>query len=110
MKQSLLLSSALLLVMGQAFHHVQAQETSEGQKLSRQCSACHGKLGIANDPEAPNLAGQSELYLEKSLKDFRSGARQDRRMSLIAQPLTDEQIELLAAWYSSFIVEVSAPE
>ncbi len=78
--------------------------------LSKQCSVCHGKNGIANDPEVPSLAAQSSLYIEKSLKDFRAGIRQDRRMSLMAQNLTDEQIEDLAAWYSSFTVEVTMPE
>lgn len=87
-----------------------AADVANGQILSRQCTVCHGKNGIGNDPEVANLAGQSSLYLEKSLKDYRSGARQDRRMSLIAQNLTDEQIKDLAAWYASFVVEVTVPE
>jgi len=87
-----------------------AADPANGQILARQCSVCHGKMGIASDPEMPSLAGQSELYLEKSLKDFRSGIREDRRMSLMAQSLTDEQIKDLAAWYSSFTVEVSRPD
>ncbi|MFK8080750.1 MAG: cytochrome c [Granulosicoccus sp.] len=87
-----------------------AADPANGQTLARQCSVCHGKMGMANDPESPNLAGQSALYLEKSLKDFRSGARQDRRMSLMAQNLSDSDIKDLAAWYASFIVEVTAPE
>lgn len=103
-----LLSAAFVLNLASVSS--QAADPANGQTLSRQCSVCHGKDGIANDPEVPSLAGQSSLYLEKSLKDFRDGIRQDRRMSLMAQNLTDEQIKDLAAWYSSFKVEVTMPE
>lgn len=87
-----------------------ASDRELGQQLARQCSACHGKNGIAVDPESSNLAGQSALYLEKSLKDYKTGARQDRRMSLIVQGLSDDDIKALAAWYSSFTIEVTPPE
>jgi cytochrome c553 len=89
---------------------LQAADLERGQQIARQCSVCHGKTGIAQDPEMPNLAGQSAFYLEKSLKDFQSGAREDRRMTLMAQPLSDEDIKDVAAWYASFVVTVSRPE
>ena len=78
-----------------------SDDIENGQKLARQCSVCHGRAGGSNDPEVPIIAGQHAFYLEKSLKDYRSGARQDRRMTLIAEPLTDEQISDLAAWFAS---------
>ncbi|SHF73961.1 Cytochrome c553 [Litoreibacter ascidiaceicola] len=87
-----------------------AADPENGQKLSRKCSVCHGKNGIAKDPEVANLAGQSAFYLEKSLKDFRNGIREDRRMSLIVKNLSDDDIKDLAAWYSSFVVTVDVPE
>lgn len=71
---------------------------------------CHGKEGIASDPEVPNLAGQSAFYVEKSLKDYKSGIRQDRRMTLMAANLSDADIKDLAAWYASITVEVTVPE
>jgi hypothetical protein len=43
--------------------------------------------GAAKLPEAPNLAGQSEIYLVKSLQDYRSGARKNDMMSIVAAPL-----------------------
>ncbi len=87
-----------------------AADPVKGQELSRQCSVCHGKTGVANDPEVPHLAGQSAFYLEKSLKDYRSGARQDRRMTLMAANLSDSDIKDIAAWYASFLLEVTVPE
>jgi cytochrome c553 len=52
----------------------------------------------------------SSLYFEKSIVDYQKGERHDRRMSLIAQNLTMEQIKDLAAWYSSFEITVKLPE
>ena len=88
-----------------------AADPENGRKLARQCSVCHGKLGVARgDPEVPNLAGQSSLYLEKSLKDYRSGARQDRRMTLLAKNLSDDEIKDLSAWFESITITVTEPE
>lgn len=110
MKTPFLFCACVAILIGTATNQGHAADPANGQLLARQCSVCHGKMGVANDPEMPNLAGQSALYLEKSMKDFRSGIRQDRRMSLMAQNLSDSDIKDLAAWYASFILEVSAPE
>ena len=85
-------------------------DMANGKALSSQCSACHGKNGLARDPETPNLAGLSSLYIEKALVDYKKGARHDRRMSLIAQSLTKPQMKDLAAWYSAFELTVKTPE
>lgn len=87
-----------------------AADMANGKALSAQCSACHGKDGLSRDPEAPNLAGLSALYIEKSLVDYQKGARHDRRMSLIAQGLKKSQIKDLAAWYAAFKLTVKVPE
>ena len=87
-----------------------AADMANGKALSAQCSACHGKDGLSRDPETPNLAGLSSLYIEKALVDYKKGFRQDRRMSLMAQGLSKSQIKDLAAWYSSFEVSVKVPE
>jgi len=89
---------------------VTATDLDNGQRLSRQCSVCHGKQGLSSDPEVPNLAGQSAFYIEKSLKDYQSGVRADRRMTLLVKNLSDSDIKDLAAWYESFVIEVSRPE
>jgi len=83
---------------------------SNGKALSSQCSVCHGKDGIATDPESPNLAGQSALYIEKSILDYQKGIREDRRMSIIADGLSMDDIKDLAAWYSAFELTAKEPE
>ncbi len=87
-----------------------AVDPENGQKLARKCSVCHGKLGIAKDPEVPNLAGQSAFYLEKSLKDYREGIREDRRMTLMSKSLSDEDIKDMAAWFASIEITVVEPK
>lgn len=78
-----------------------AGDAAAGKARSAQCASCHGGNGIAVLPEAPNLAGQVEIYLVKSLKDYRSGARKHEQMTLMAKPLSDKDIDNLAAYYSS---------
>ena len=87
-----------------------AADPETGRKLARQCSVCHGKLGLATDPEVPSIAGQSAFYIEKSLVAFQKGMREDRRMTLIAEPLSLTEIRDLAAWYASLEVTVKVPE
>ncbi len=71
-----------------------------------QCFACHGANGIATMPDAPNLAGQNEGYLSKTLQEFRSGARQHEVMSLMAKGLSDQDISALAAYFSKIEISV----
>jgi cytochrome c553 len=87
-----------------------AADASAGRALAGQCQTCHGLDGIAQIPIAPNIAGESQIYLEKQLKAFRSGARENEMMSVVAQNLSDEDISNLAAWYESIEVTASMPE
>ncbi len=88
---------------------VYAVDAERGSQLARKCSVCHGRQGVARDPEVPNLAGQSAFYLEKTLKDFRDGTREDRRMTIMVRDLSDEDIKDLAAWFESFVITVEDP-
>ena len=105
MIKNILLGLALTLVSV----HSHGADMAKGKALSTQCSVCHGKNGIAKDPESPNLAGLSALYIEKTIVDYQKGMRQDRRMSIIAQSLSMEDIKNLAAWYSAFELTVKEP-
>ncbi|MGD8430103.1 MAG: cytochrome c, partial [Ectothiorhodospiraceae bacterium] len=87
-----------------------AGDPSAGRERARQCQTCHGIDGLGRLPNVPNLAGQNEMYLAKQLRAFRSGERQAAQMSLIAASLTDEEIDNLAAWYSSIDISVKVPE
>ena len=64
------------------------------------CTACHGALGLSDNSQWPNLAGQKKIYLQRQLEAFREGRRNDPLMSPVARGLSDPQIEALAQYYS----------
>ncbi|HKT26986.1 c-type cytochrome [Dyella sp.] len=65
------------------------------------CAACHGEMGMAQMPGAPNLAGQRLDYLRKALQDYRDGTRNVPLMRTATGPLNDAELDQLARWYSA---------
>ncbi len=93
-----LVSSLLMITSGAA---LAAGDAAAGKTKSVTCAACHGAEGISPSPIWPNLAGQKDQYLVKQMKDFRDGNRKDPMMAPMAAALTDQDIEDLAAYFSS---------
>jgi len=86
-----------------------ARDIKAGRQKALQCQTCHGLDGEAKLPEAPNLAGQTEVYLIKSLQDYRAGARKNDMMSIVAADLKDQDIADLAAYYAAIPFTVGPP-
>ena len=78
-----------------------AGDAAAGKAKSAVCGACHGPDGNSANPLWPKLAGQHAAYLVKQLKDFKSGARKDPVMAPMASPLSDQDMENLAAYFAS---------
>ena len=78
-----------------------AGDAAAGKKKSAVCAACHGIDGNSINPLWPNLAGQHAAYLVKQMKAFRSGERKDPVMAPMSMPLSDADIDDLAAFYAS---------
>ena len=76
-------------------------DAAAGKTKSATCAACHGANGISPNDMWPNLAGQKEGYLKAQLKAFRDGQRSNPMMAPMAAPLSDADIDDLAAYYSS---------
>ena len=87
-----------------------AADPEAGRRLALRCQACHGLDGIAKMPNVPHIAGESELYLAKQLKAFRSGERKDPQMSLMAKNLSDDDIADVAAYYAKIEFTVRIPD
>jgi cytochrome c553 len=71
-------------------------------KAAQVCVACHGADG--NKPSAadqPILAGQHYDYLVRALTDYKIGRRTNPIMKGFAGQLSKQDIEDLAAWFSS---------
>ena len=91
------ISSILLAASGS----VLAGDAAAGKAKAASCAGCHGANGISSNPLWPNLAGQQSGYLVKQMKAFRDGTRSDPMMSPMAKPLSDADIENIAAYFSS---------
>jgi len=104
------LSLALALLLGSACVPVLAADLAAAKAKAKMCAACHGIDGIAKVADAPNLAGNGELYLARQLQAFRSGERKHPQMSVIASGLSDEDIAAVTAWYSALKVSVELSE
>jgi len=75
-----------------------------GKALSASCRECHGPRGISSDPLVPNLAGQEPVYLVNAIKAYKN---HDRSSDANMPEKTDQQIEDLAAYYSTQKTEAS---
>ena len=72
------------------------------RRRAQVCAACHGPDG--NKPSAadqPILAGQHYDYLVRALTDYKIGRRTNPIMKGFAGQLSKQDIEDLAAWFSS---------
>ena len=97
MKQIILVVSLLSLVAGQAF----AADIEAGKaKVAEVCGACHGMDGNSTSHDFPILAGQNEDYIKNALSLYQSGARKNPIMASMAQALTKQDIENVAAYFS----------
>ncbi|MBL1375747.1 c-type cytochrome [Zobellella iuensis] len=97
MKKLMTAAAVMALISAPAFA---AGDAEAGKAKSAVCAACHGAEGISAIDMYPNLAGQKAAYASKQLKAFRDGERNDPVMSPMAKPLSDQDIEDLAAYYA----------
>lgn len=101
-------ATLLLAAMALGPGIAQARDPVAGKaRAAGLCITCHGALGISQLPNAPHLAGQPAIYLVEQLRNYRSGKRVNDVMSVIAKPLTDAEIDDLAAWYASLKLTVT---
>ena len=76
------------------------------QRLIKACASCHGRRGRGGQFDHPALAGQYPEYLVYTLTEFAEGDRTNdiyARMRSIAEVLTEEEIEGLAAYYGAAV-------
>jgi len=99
-----LFASICFLVVG--FSACSAGDVKAGRAKALMCQACHGMDGLSKAPDTPNIAAQIEPYIVAQLQAFKSGARKNDAMSVVAPPLSDTDIEDLAAYFSAIEINV----
>jgi cytochrome c553 len=77
-------------------------DADAGKAKSVSCQACHAADGNAGvDPQYPRLAGQYQDYIAKALREYKAGERKNPIMAGFAGTLSDQDIDDLAAYFSS---------
>lgn len=99
------LFAAALFCAGMSTTAMSADLTA-GSKAAQSCMMCHGENGLSTMPGTPSLAGQPETYLASQLRQFRDGKRHNEVMNVIAKPLSDDDIDNVAAFFAQFEVEL----
>ncbi len=93
--------AVVLLAMFAAGIAEAADVPAGAAKAKEVCQACHGMDGNSPSPDYPKIGGQYPDYMSKALRDYQSGARKNAIMAGFAGALSKQDIENLAAYYSS---------
>lgn len=93
------IASALLLTAAQAQTAQPGVSKHLARNLAAQCANCHGTNG-RSVAEVPSLAGQSATVLINKMQDYKDGKQPSTIMQQLAKGYTDEQIALMADYFS----------
>lgn len=102
MKAILIAAAALAFSVAGSNALAKGNAESGKTKAAQVCSACHGPDGNKpTGPDFPILAGQHADYIKKALTDYKSGKRNNPIMKGFAATLSAQEMDDLAAWFSS---------
>jgi len=92
--------SISLMAGGILFGGPVAADTPSASMLANTCAGCHGTGGVSNGPATPTIAGISEEYFKEIMEAYKSGDRRSTIMNRIAKGYSEEEIKLLAGYFS----------
>jgi cytochrome c553 len=102
MKRLTTIGCAVLLLVSLPAQAAGNAEAGRALVTPKACITCHGADGAKpSAPDQPILAGQHYDYLVRALIDYKTGARTNPIMKGFAATLSRQDIENLAAWFSS---------
>jgi len=76
------------------------QESPAARTLAATCTACHGPEGKSASPDVVSLAGLARERIASQMQAFRNGTRPSTVMQQIAKGYSDQQIDLIADYFS----------
>jgi cytochrome c553 len=78
-----------------------AADAASGEKKAAVCAACHGEAGNSSNSQWPSLAQQPAQFISTSLFMFREGNRKNDLMTPMAKPLSNADMNDLAAYFAA---------
>lgn len=97
------LSFVMTAVLGSPIATAAEADIAKGEEKSKVCIACHGERGISQQDNYPHLHGQRRTYLLRQMRTFRDGGdRRDPIMTPMLENMSDQDLQNLAAYFSSF--------
>ena len=100
-QHALFAAAVCALFLGSSQSVVAAGNIERGKAKSVTCQACHGPTGNSENPAFPKIAGQYRSYLLHAMRAYSTGERTNPIMHGMAAPLSEQDLEDLAAWFSS---------
>jgi cytochrome c553 len=105
----------LVLSASSAFAEELSKEMQNGKlKVQTVCMTCHGMNGQAtgagNSVIIPNITAQQKNYMVARLKAYKAGEIKHPQMSVVAQMLSEQDINDVAEWYSKIKIQIFDPE
>ena len=103
------------LFSSSSFAEELSKEMQNGKlKVQTVCVTCHGMNGQAtgagNSVIIPNITAQEKNYMVARLKAYKAGEIKHPQMSVVAQMLTEQDINDVAEWYSKIKIQIFDPE
>lgn len=102
MKTKTIMACAFTLPLLAGVAHAQQPADADMRSaalLASNCANCHGTLGNAQGA-MPSLAGQQKTHIVEQMRAFRDGKRPATIMHQLAKGYTDQQVELIAEFFS----------
>lgn len=90
-----------------------AADAKRGESLSQTCLGCHGAPGLRNPGPVyniPVLGGQKAVYIVDALKGYKNKDRSHGTMQAQAANLSDQDMQDIAAYFSSLKSDTSIKE
>lgn len=75
-------------------------EIPSAAMLGNTCAGCHGTHGSSHGPATPSIAGISSEYFIEAMKAYKNGERPATIMDRIAKGYTEEEVKLMAEFFS----------
>ena len=105
------LAILIILLSSGTFAEELSKEMQNGKlKVQTVCVTCHGMNGQAtgagNSVIIPNITAQEKNYMVARLKAYKAGEIKHPQMSVVAQMLTEQDINDVAEWYSKIKIQI----